>query len=87
MLIRVRQPLSQMPIIKYSTISTCLTVDTVDTLVSRQGGVRQMIKDEERKSVHYRLPLFTRKRLRKLAEKRSTSMTGVLVELIERAKL
>jgi hypothetical protein len=31
--------------------------------------------------------LFTRKRLRKLAEKRSTSMTGVLVEIIERAKL
>ena len=46
-----------------------------------------MIKDEVRKSVHYRLPLFTRKRLRKLAEKRSTSMTGVLVELVERAKL
>lgn len=59
----------------------------MSTVGSRQGGGRKMIKDEERKSVHYRLPLFTRKRLRKLAEKRATSMTGVLVELIERAKL
>lgn len=46
-----------------------------------------MTKDEERKSVHYRLPLFSREKLRRLAEKRATSMTGVLVELIERAKL
>jgi len=46
-----------------------------------------MTKDEERKSVHYRLPLFSRNKLRRLAKKRATSMTGVLVELIERAKL
>ena len=46
-----------------------------------------MTKDEVRKSVHYRLPLFSRNKLRRLAKKRATSMTGVLVELIERAKL
>ena len=44
-------------------------------------------EEEERKSVHYRLPLFSRNKLRRLAKKRATSMTGVLVELIERAKL
>lgn len=48
---------------------------------------QEMKADEVRKSVHFRLPLFTRKRLRRLAEKRGTSMTGVLVELVERAKL
>ena len=46
-----------------------------------------MRNDEERKSVHYRLPLFSREKLKQLAKKRETSMTGVLVELIERAKL
>ena len=46
-----------------------------------------MKADEVRKSVHYRLPLFSRDKLRRLAKKRATSMTGVLVELIERAKL
>ena len=46
-----------------------------------------MRNDEERKSVHYRLPLFSRDKLRKLSKKRATSMTSVLVELIERAKL
>jgi hypothetical protein len=46
-----------------------------------------MSNEEERKSVHYRLPLFSRVRLRRLAKKRETSMTSVLVELIERAKL
>tara|TARA_R110002020_G_scaffold187963_2_gene386494 strand:+ start:1484 stop:1624 length:141 start_codon:yes stop_codon:yes gene_type:complete len=46
-----------------------------------------MRADEVRKSVHYRLPLFSRNKLRKLAEKRGTTMTSVLVELIERAKL
>jgi len=46
-----------------------------------------MRNEEVRKSVHYRLPLFTRVKLIKLAKSRRTSMTGVLVELIERAKL
>lgn len=46
-----------------------------------------MSNGEERKSVHYRLPLFSREKLRQLARKRITSMTSVLVELIERAKL
>tara|TARA_R110002020_G_scaffold16172_7_gene57297 strand:- start:1010 stop:1180 length:171 start_codon:yes stop_codon:yes gene_type:complete len=46
-----------------------------------------MSNEEERKSVHYRLPLFSRDKLRKLAKKRETTMTSVLVELIERAKL
>ena len=46
-----------------------------------------MRNEEERKSVHYRLPLFSRDKLRRVAKKRATSMTGVLVELIERAKL
>ena len=46
-----------------------------------------MKADEVRKSVHFRLPLFSREKLRRLAEKRATTMTGVLVELIERAKL
>ena len=41
---------------------------------------QEMKADEVRKSVHFRLPLFTRKRLRRLAEKRGTSMTGVLVD-------
>jgi len=45
------------------------------------------MNDEVRKSVHYRLPLFTRAKLRKLAESWGTTMTGVLVRLIERAKL
>tara|TARA_R110000824_G_scaffold14921_3_gene63219 strand:- start:28 stop:168 length:141 start_codon:yes stop_codon:yes gene_type:complete len=46
-----------------------------------------MSNEEERKSVHYRLPLFSRDKLRKLAKKRATTMTGVLIELVERAKL
>jgi hypothetical protein len=46
-----------------------------------------MSNEEERKSVHYRLPLFTRKKLVRLAKARGTTMTGVLVELVERAKL
>ena len=54
---------------------------------ARLEAAKEMKADEVRKSVHFRLPLFTRKRLRRLAEKRGTSMTGVLVELVERAKL
>ena len=45
------------------------------------------MNQETRKFVHYRLPLFTREKLRKLAKSWDTSMTGVLVRLIERAKL
>tara|TARA_R100001594_G_scaffold18177_1_gene36320 strand:+ start:5836 stop:5982 length:147 start_codon:yes stop_codon:yes gene_type:complete len=43
--------------------------------------------NEKRKSVHYRFPIYVIQRLRKLAEKRGTTMTGVLIELIVRAKL
>ena len=46
-----------------------------------------MNEEEQRKSVHYRLPLFSRKKLKKLAERWGTTMTGVLVRLIEREKL
>jgi len=43
--------------------------------------------NEKRKSVHYRFPNYVILRLRKLAEKRGTTMTGVLIELIVRARL
>ena len=43
--------------------------------------------NERRKSVHYRFPIYVIERLKKLAEKRGTTMTGVLIELIVRAKL
>tara|TARA_R100000656_G_C3942063_1_gene126881 strand:+ start:177 stop:317 length:141 start_codon:yes stop_codon:yes gene_type:complete len=46
-----------------------------------------MNEEEQRKSVHYRLPLFSRRKLKKLAKSWETTMTGVLVRLIERAKL
>jgi len=45
------------------------------------------MSEEQRKSVHYRLPLFAREKLKKLAVHWGTTMTGVLVRLIERAKL
>jgi predicted DNA-binding protein len=45
------------------------------------------MSEEQRKSVHYRLPLFSREKLKKLAARWGTTMTGVLVRLIERAKL
>ena len=45
------------------------------------------MNDEVRKSVHYRLPLFSRTKLKRLAKSWETSMTGVLVRLIEQAKL
>jgi len=43
--------------------------------------------NEKRKSVHYRFPNYVIQKLRKLAEKRGTTMTGVLIELIVRARL
>ena len=43
--------------------------------------------NEKKRSVHYRFPSYAIQRLRKLAEKRGTTMTGVLIELIVRAKL
>jgi hypothetical protein len=56
-------------------------------LHAEEAQRNKMSKEEVRKSVHYRLPLFSRDKLRQLARRRETSMTGVLVELIERAKL
>ena len=56
-------------------------------LTPRRRGETMRNEEEVRKSVHYRLPLFSREKLRQLARKRFMSMTGVLVELIERAKL
>jgi hypothetical protein len=54
---------------------------------AKEAQRSKMRNDEVRKSVHYRLPLFSREKLRRLSEKRVTSMTGILIELIERAKL
>ena len=47
----------------------------------------QEVEEEKRKSVHYRFPLFVIRRLRELAKSRNMTMTGVLVELVTRAKL
>jgi len=58
--------------------------------VLTQGGVLRTMQEEineRRKSVHYRFPIYVIQKLRKLAEKRGTTMTGVLIELIVRAKL
>jgi hypothetical protein len=47
----------------------------------------QEVEEEKRKSVHYRFPVDVIKKLRVMAKNRQMTMTGVLVELVTRAKL
>ncbi len=47
----------------------------------------QEVEEVNRKSVHYRFPVYVIKKLRVMAKNRQMTMTGVLVELVKRAKL
>ena len=67
------------------SVATVYTVRTPITGVNVMSY--QEVEEEKRKSVHYRFPLFVIRRLRALAKSRSMTMTGVLVELVSRAKL
>lgn len=49
--------------------------------------INQEVEEVNRKSVHYRFPVYVIKKLRVMAKNRQMTMTGVLVELVTRAKL
>jgi len=66
---------------------TVATVYTVLTPLIRRIVMSQEVEEVNRKSVHYRFPVGVIKKLRVMAKNRQMTMTGVLVELVTRAKL